>query len=731
MARPFTVIGFVMLFTIFMLTCVSVELLPFICIISVIAAIILGITRNKTKVMMPLFLIFLGIALACCTYTARMHGEVFPAMDIATDKPCIISGYVIEAESGAKSTSATIEIAQLDNTQAKPHRLKLYIGKSYNLKTDDLIILRTDGIAFTVSSAPLSPPDCDGVYLSAKADDLIFQRTAETKSIRAVFSDIRKGIRERVSENVISPYSGAIIAMLTGDKEKLDDDTSRIFSYSGISHLFAVSGFHLSMWTSVIFIFTERLRGRMRLFGDIGAILFIIFFMALTGFTPSVMRAGIMMMLYILSRVLHRRTDSLNSLCFALTVLLLSNPFMAGSLSLQLSFLATLGIISFAMPLSEITAKLKRKIKHKIIFNAVNLIFITSSLSFVATVFTSPLCAVYFGYYSAAAPITNLLCLPLAQLILPFSSLGLTASFIPSVSGIFFRLCELIMKYVIFIAEKICGFRYCIVNTQMTEIIAVLIVILVVSVALVIAFAGRKRALRRIAAGLTAVFITVTAGFLLLEAQSVTIHVPSVGNGTSVVCNIKGSRMVIGCGGDASRDYKFVSAVKSVTFKDFELLLIPRTTKTESAYAYDLLKKNSFGSIIASDGDFNKETEALLSDNAVRTSFANINIDESVNLVYIDNDNFHGARIETEGFTATVIFTPLSDFSAVDDSWREGNLLITRQKLPEAELSFEQIIVSTDKSENYNNSDIYSTAVNGNISYISTPLTGADIYADK
>ena len=121
----------------------------------------------------------------------------------------------------------------------------------------------------------------------------------------------------------------------------------------------------------------------------------------------------------------------------------------------------------------------------------------------------------------------------------------------------------------------------------------------------------------------------------------------------------------------------------------------------------------------------------MLSDNAVRTSFANINIDESVNLVYIDNDNFHGARIETEGFTATVLFNPLSDFSAVDGSWREGNLLITRQKLPDAELSFEQIIVSTDKSENYNNSDIYSTAVNGNISYISAPLTGARLYADK
>ena len=731
MARPFTVIGFVMLFTIFMLTCVSVELLPFICIISAIAAVILGITRNKAKALKHLFLIFLGIALACCTYTARMHGEVFPARDIATDETAIISGYVIEAEEGVKSTTATIELLQLDNTQTKPHRLKLYISKRYNLKTDDLIIFRTDGIAFTAATAPLSLPDSDGIYLSAKTDELILQKAADTKSIRAVFSDIRKGIRERVSDNVNSPFSGAIIAMLTGDKAKLDDDTSRIFSYSGISHLFAVSGFHLSMWTSTIFIFTERLRGRMRLLGDIGAILFIIFFMALTGFTPSVMRAGIMMMLYILSRVLHRRTDSLNSLCLALTVLLLSNPFMAGSLSLQLSFLATLGIISFAQPLNEITSRLKRKIKHKIIFNAVNLIFITSSLSFVATVFTSPLCAVYFGYYSAAAPVTNLLCLPLAQLILPLSSLGLATSFIPSVPGIFFRLCELIMKYVIFIAEKICGFRYCIVNTQLKEVIAVLIVILIVSVFLVIAFAGRKTALRRIAAGLTMVFITVTAGFMLLEARSVTIHVPSVGNGTSVVCNIKGNRMVIGCGGDAARDYSFTSAVNKITYRDFELLLIPRTTKTESAYADDLLSANTSCTIIASDNLFNEKTENLLAGKAVRTSFANINIDENIKLVYIDNDNFHGVRIEAEGFTSTVLFNPLSDFSAVDKNWREGNLLITRQKLPEAELDFEQIIVSSDKGENYDNPDIYSTAVNGNISYISTPLTGAELYADK
>ena len=731
MARPFTVIGFVMLFTIFMLTCVPVELLPFICIISAIPAVILGIAGCKIKCLKPFFLVFLGIVLASCAYTVKMHADVLSAAELATEKEAIISGYVIGADTGYKSTSATVELFQLDNTETKPHLMKLTIGKKYNLKADDLIICRVDSITAYDSVTPLSPPDSDGAYLSAEADELLFHKAAKARSIRGILSEIRSFIRETVSGNVKEPYSGAIIAMLTGDRNTLDDDTSRIFSYSGIAHLFAVSGFHLSLWTAMIFTFTEHLRGRMRLFGNLGALLFVIFFMALTGFTPSVMRAGAMMLIFILSKIINQQADSLNSLCLALTVLLLTNPFLASSISLQLSFFATLGIISFASPLNELSMRLKRKIKPKIIFNAVNLIFTTSALSFVATVFTSPLCAVYFGYYSFTAPLTNILCLPVAQLVLPVSSLGLITSFIPAVSDLSFTICELIMKYVLSVAEKICIFRYCIVDTQLKEKIAVLLVILTVSVVLVLIFTDNKRALRRIAAGLTAVFITVSVSFLMLEAEYVTIHVPSVGNGTAVVCSIKGNRMVIGCGGDASMDYKFVSAVKSVTFKDFELLLIPRTTKTESAYAYDLLKENSFGTIIASDSIFNKETESILKDDAVRTSFANINIDESVNLVYIDNDNFHGARIETEGFTATVLFNPLSDFSAVDDSWREGNLLITRQKLPDAELSFEQIIVSTDKSENYNNSDIYSTAVNGNISYISTPLTGARLYADK
>ena len=138
-----------------------------------------------------------------------------------------------------------------------------------------------------------------------------------------------------------------------------------------LTPLFAVSGFHLSLWTAMIFTFTEHLRGRMRLFGNLGALLFVIFFMALTGFTPSVMRAGAMMLIFILSKIINQQADSLNSLCLALTVLLLTNPFLASSISLQLSFFATLGIISFASPLNELSIRLKRKIKPKIIFNAV------------------------------------------------------------------------------------------------------------------------------------------------------------------------------------------------------------------------------------------------------------------------------------------------------------------------------------------------------------------------
>ena len=85
---------------------------------------------------------------------------------------------------------------------------------------------------------------------------------------------------------------------------------------------------------------------------------------------------------------------------------------------------------------------------------------------------------------------------------------------------------------------------------------------------------------------------------------------------------------------------------------------------------------------------------------------------------YIDNEDISGARITYGAFACTVFFRPTVNTRAVPDDWLKGNLLITRKSIPNIDVSgFENIIVSTDSNVIYDNANIYSTNVSGNITY--------------
>lgn len=731
MARPFVIIGTVMFFSVYLLTGVAVESLPFLSLLVTALAGIFMIIGVRFKGLRPIFLVFLALTLSVCSYTFRIYYDYLPAVSLADNKPVIISGRVIDTYTRYDKCYVTLDNLQTGNNEKTHHKISVSGDALKTAVIDDIVVLSADGIAADSAVTLFCFPAEDCIFLSAECDTLLSVTGSEKHSVRYLLNSFRSFISSTLTANLAAEYAGAVNAMLTGDKTNLQQETQLIFSYSGISHLFAVSGLHLSLWTGMIFFFSERLKGRLRVAGNTFALLFIIFFMALTGFTPSVVRSGIMMIIFIIGKVIKHKSDSLNSLFIALSVILTVSPFSASSLSLQLSFLATLGIISFAAPVSEPFMKLRKIIKPKALFSICHTVYTTSALSFIATIFTCPVCAVNFGFYSFIAPVTNLLCLPVSQFILPLSSLGIATSFCPAVSSVPFTLCSLIMKYVLSVAEKLSQFRYCIVNTRTDTMQIFLFCLLVLSVILVCIFHDRKKPLRMTAFALIICFVAVSVSVFAAEKKSVSICVPSVGNGSAAVCNINGNRIIIGCGGNRYSEHIFNYTLRSVSAGNFDLLLVPRATRTESRYLKTLLESNSFGSIIAAEGPFEKESEELLPLSSVRTSFANINIDEKTNLVYIDNDDFHGARLETDNFTCTFIFNPVSDFSAVPQSWQEGNLLVTRQNLPDGELSFETTIVSTDSARCYQDNTVYSTQQFSDIMYSHTSFSGARIYADK
>lgn len=260
---------------------------------------------------------------------------------------------------------------------------------SYDITTDNSLSLKAKKI-FAI--------------LSVKKENLELI-SKEKPNMLEKLNIIRKVIGDRVSFYIKGDEGALVRAMLLGDKSKIDKFLIEKFSHSGLSHILAVSGMHISFMTALVFAVFKFLRVSKRR-GFLFIIPIILFYVPLTGMSPSAVRAGIMTMLLVISKLIFRRADSLTSLSFSALMLTLVNPFCAFSLSFMLSFGATLGILLFGEKLTDkFMAIFKITKDNKYIYKIIQAFSLTCS----SQVFTAPIVALYFGVFSLWSFITNIL----------------------------------------------------------------------------------------------------------------------------------------------------------------------------------------------------------------------------------------------------------------------------------------------------------------------------------
>lgn len=215
-----------------------------------------------------------------------------------------------------------------------------------------------------------------------------------------------------------SKEAGVVNAMLFGRKEYLDETIREDFKRSGIMHLTAVSGFHVSLITSLLIQFFSAL-GFKRRARAVLAFPFMLLFMALAGFTSSVLRAGIMMSLYLFAQVVSQKYDALNALGFALFGICIVNPYSALNTGFLLSFSATLGIIVISPVLTSFLYRKFQFENSKSFWNKIAR-YLTQlfSVSCAAFLFTLPVMLYRFDSISVIAPISSAFLVPVATLMM-------------------------------------------------------------------------------------------------------------------------------------------------------------------------------------------------------------------------------------------------------------------------------------------------------------------------
>jgi competence protein ComEC len=222
---------------------------------------------------------------------------------------------------------------------------------------------------------------------------------------------LRQAVGARI-DALFPDGAGAAKGMLLGDKSDLDEETLTAFRDTGIAHLLAVSGLHVSVLAGAFSLLFRR-NAWVRFFA---VLIFCALYAALTAFSPSVVRAGVMILVLLLAFPLRRRPDPLSSLSAAFVLILLVNPYALWYAGFQLSFCAVYSLILLAPLIQSPLAR----------FGSTASGMIASSAAVVLGTF--PASARFFGKTQFLSLVTNLFVLPLAPVFLIPAFLGTALS---------------------------------------------------------------------------------------------------------------------------------------------------------------------------------------------------------------------------------------------------------------------------------------------------------------
>ncbi len=342
-----------------------------------------------------------------------------------------VSDVTWENENGG---AYVIEIEKIDGDKVKceavlqSYGTHLARGNKISL-VGEIRALSDDKYGFSEKSAYLD----SGITVSVDCEEITLI-DGEIKE-KSIFKRVNEFLDSRLENNLNSDTYALFSALLLGNKDNLLPSVRRDFARLGISHVLALSGMHLSLLTTLLSFALSFFKAPKPL-KLILLILATTFFVALTGFSDSCVRAGLMMSIYFLLRLLGKGTDSVTSLFLSVTLILIFLPYHIFSVSLILSFLSMFGCIvaSKIIRYAKINQSVKKRIPRYIIYTIIT--------SLVVLGFTSVVAYVFFGEISLLSPLSNLVLVPIFTGFIYFAPFLLLLCGIPYISVPFVFLAE-------------------------------------------------------------------------------------------------------------------------------------------------------------------------------------------------------------------------------------------------------------------------------------------------
>ena len=331
-------------------------------------------------------------------------------------------------------------------------------------------------------------------------------------------------------------------ALLLGQTQDLDYATDTALKISGIRHIAAVSGLHISILFAVI----SRLCFRRRFWMAVIGLPTLALFAAVAGFTPSVVRACIMSGLMLLAMLAEQEYDGPTALSAAALAMLVCYPMVITSVSFQLSAASVAGIFAVSgrirtWLLARIPGKRGKGLRHWLAGSV--------SISLGAQLFTTPLCAWYFGSVSLIGIVTNLLVLWLVSgIFCAVAAVGLLGLAAPGAAAILGGLTAWPIRLVLGIACALAKFPLAAVYTNSVYIVCWLVFLYLL---LGVWLLGKSRQpLVLVSCGVIGLCAALCASWLEPQLDGRVLTVLDVGQGQCLLLQDAGRTFLVDCGGD-------------------------------------------------------------------------------------------------------------------------------------------------------------------------------------
>lgn len=380
--------------------------------VAVIVAVVLGVTFfiEKSRFWIGLAVILTSIAVGFAS--ANLSYELLSRNE-ATGKDVLLTGRVCDLNRNNEGQGAVYleDCEDSDGTRYRG-RVETYIFGA-EIHSGDVVVVRgTLNSVYPIKSSVETYLLRSDIRYELEVKLLVSAKAGDLNAGEAV----RKYIYDVSTE--YAPRNGDVLyALFTGDRSALDGEKEEYFKAAGIIHLLAVSGLHVGFVVTVLCLVLKRFKLHPLI--ECGVLLVpLVFYAYMCSFTPSVVRAIVMVACGYVAKALFGRYDLLTSLSWAVVVILVISPFNLFDVGFQLSALSVYGIATIYKALNLFLTRRKIRRVFRYILNSLAISFSCS----LATFFTLQL---YYGYAPTLGILLNIVVIPLITAVFVLGWLGM------------------------------------------------------------------------------------------------------------------------------------------------------------------------------------------------------------------------------------------------------------------------------------------------------------------